>query len=489
MHNTFYPARKLTGLLLVVLFLASQSVTAQFDSLNLTVGTQITGATKQFQPHYITSNRWGSVTDRKFDPALFLSLSNKHVLHEFSPQNTDTGFIPRTLSFDYGAVVYGNNQFNDVLLQQGYGRISFKKWAITGGRFEELVGGMDPDLSTGSLGVSGNALPIPKIGIAVTDWVNVPFINGWLRFKGTFYHGWFGKGRYLNDAFYHEKTFYMQLVFGRLKLYGGLQHFGEWGGRRGNLTLDRNFKGFWNVLLVREATDGGGLPSTIRPGRAGDQRGLVEAGADWENESIRLHLYNQTPFETGIGIDFRNIDRLAGISVERKAPTGLKRILGEFIYTKQSEGYGREVHSYYNNGNYKTGWDYKDRIIGTPLFTNRVRASKYFDTIVPYDWSAPDNTIKPNSNIVNNRVVGLNLGALYNWNNSLQTKTVITLTRNYGALETNEFSPSKDQAYLLQEFRYNPETSKWNVVLALGYDFGDLSDNAGGLLKVGYRLF
>jgi hypothetical protein len=94
----------------------------------------------------------------------------------------------------------------------------------------------------------------------------------------------------------------------------------------------------------------------------------------------------------------------------------VQKVLFEFIYTKQAENYApaNARQAYYNNGFYKTGWEYDNRIIGTPLFINRYRAQDYLyfqnRGIKPFDWNAPN--LPGNSNIVYNQIVGGNIGLL-----------------------------------------------------------------------------
>ncbi|RZL69218.1 MAG: hypothetical protein EOO93_02170, partial [Pedobacter sp.] len=102
-----------------------------------------------------------------------------------------------------------------------------------------------------------------------------------------------------------EQTF-PQLGLKKLKLFGGVQHFAEWGGRRGDLQLERSFTGFLDVLFVRE-TDDGSTTGLLYPNRPGDHRGLLELGFNWENENLSIHGFHQTPFESGLEIDIKNV--------------------------------------------------------------------------------------------------------------------------------------------------------------------------------------
>lgn len=469
------------------------SVKAQFlDSLSVKAGTLGTVASKNYQPLWITSNRFGVISDQQVDLSTNLSISNKHVfvLKEFVD---DELFVHQDkILLGYGLNLINNNHFKNNIAQQAFVKLEYKNWSLRLGRFEEVLGNVDPVLSSGSLGVSGNAIPIPKMGIAVTDYTNVPFTHGWLQFKGSFAHGWFGNNRYMKNAYYHEKTFYLRAGKGPFKVYGGVQHFAEWGGKRGDRQLERSWKGFWDVVLVKQADDGsvGTAINGIKPSRAGDQRGLLEAGADLETGKAIFHGYAQVPFESGEEIDTRNRSVLAGFAVSFKE-SWIKKIVAEFIYTKNMNEFvsPKQRNSYYNNGYYRTGWEYDNRIIGTPLFMNRITASHYFSDIQPFDWNATENNIPGNENIVDNRISGIHAGIQYAVNKIIAAKTLFTYTRNYGTWAASEFDPVKVQFYTLQEFNIVPLHSRWAFKLAAAADFGQLSGNTGALLGCSYKIY
>ena len=463
-----------------------------FDSLSVSAGSLGTAASKSYQPVWLTSNRFGVITDKQADLSTNLSIVNKHALTIKEYLDDDLLVHQNNIVFSYGLNLVNNNHFKNSIAEQAFAKLEYKNWSLRVGRFEETLGDVDRNLSSGSLGVSGNALPIPKIGIAVTDYTLVPFTNGWLQFKGSFAHGWFGNNRYMKNAYYHEKTLYVRIGKGRFKVYGGLQHYAEWGGNRGNKQLERSWKGFWDVVLVKQADDGsvGTAVNGIQPSRAGDQRGLIEAGADLETDKLIFHGYAQVPFESGEEIDTRNRSVLAGLAVSFKE-SWFNKIVAEFLYTKNMNEFVsvKQRNSYYNNGYYRTGWEYENRIIGTPIFMNRTTASHYFSDIQPFDWNAAENTIPGNLNIVDNRISGIHVGAQYTVNPVIAARTLFTYTRNYGTWYASEFEPVKVQFYTLQEFNVAPVNSRWAFKLAAAVDFGQLGANAGAMLGCSYKIF
>ncbi|RZK45879.1 MAG: hypothetical protein EOO97_00325 [Pedobacter sp.] len=465
---------------------------AQFpDSTIITVGARGQYSSSDYQPLWLVANKYGTVADQKGDFSPFIRASSRHVLATLG-YSQDT--VDNSLYLKFGGALYANNYLKKAVLPEAYAILGYKNWALRFGRFQQITGDVDPELSTGSLGISGNSLPIPKIDFAVTEYTNVPWTRGFLKFKGNFSYGWFGNNRYMKEALYHEKTFYMQMGRGRLKVYGGLLHVAEWAGKRGRISLDRSFKGFLDVVLVNEADDGsvGTDQNGLRPSRAGDQRGLLEGGMSYEGNTVNLRGYVQVPFESGEEVDYQNRSALLGLVI---APTDqelkLKRLLVEILYTKEMTNwvFSGQRQTLYNNGYYKTGWEYEGMVVGTPLFMNRNRANKYFPEIVPYNWDAPNNSVIGNTNIVNNMLMAVHLGSVYQVTDAIAGKTLVTYVRNYGSLKTGPFFPVKVQFHAGQELTFRLPETKWDLKLGVGLDFGDLGTTIGGMLQYSYRVW
>ncbi|WP_119080295.1 capsule assembly Wzi family protein [Chitinophaga alhagiae] len=447
------------------------------DSLQLQAGTTGTVATQEYLPLWLTVKRFGTISDRKSDLSTYLRLRNAHRFGQ------EEDFYLR-----YGISLYNNNHFRDVFFEEAFARVGYRKWEIRGGRYEEMLGEADQELSSGAWGISGNALPIPKIGIALTEYADVPFTNGWLQVKGQFSHGWMGKEQYIRNAYLHEKTLYLRIGKERLKVYGGIQHFAVWGGNRSDLPKIKNsFSDYLNIVIGKEGDDGTVINEEIAPNRPGDHRGVLEGGVSWENEALQFMLYNQSMFETGQNISIKNTDRLLGLSYRNKNEDGaLRGLTLEFINTKKMNSWDplRVRESYYNNGIYLTGWEYQGRIIGTPLFINRQRGQHYFSDIRPYDWSQPKDSISGRGwNIISNRVTGLHLGGRYRIGTAIQGRTLITYTKNFGNYQnTATFNGGLTQWYTLQEIQWNTPLTGFSVTGGLAADWGKLGNNTGFML-------
>ena len=177
-----------------------------------------------------------------------------------------------------------------------------------------------------------------------------------------------------------------------------------------------------------------------------------------------------------------------------KEKSVIKKVLVEFIYTKTADSYAppENRQAYYNNGYYKTGWEYDNMIVGTPLFINRYRAQDYpyfqqRGINKPFDWNS--SNIPGNSNIIYNQIIGGNIGLLLQFNNKLSGKTKVTYTNG----KYQNSGPGLGQFYTLQELYYGISKSL-KVSAGFALDAGDFTNNVGGLIgihwqfKKGYKL-
>src|SRR5699024_9922855 len=131
-----------------------------------------------------------------------------------------------------------------------YGTIAYGAFQLKGGRFYDRIGDVFTPLSMGSLALSPNAAPIPKIKFGIFEYTSVPFTSGFVEVKGAIAHGWFGGHRRFNGTWLHEK--YVYLRFGgdfAFRPYIGLVHEAMWGGTSNdNFDNPDSFRDFLRVF-------------------------------------------------------------------------------------------------------------------------------------------------------------------------------------------------------------------------------------------------
>ena len=483
--------------LLVICFsLACFYSKAQFaDSLHIIVGTNATIASAEYQPLWMIANRHGTVANKKADLSSHILVSNQHLFLKRNRQPGDDTVQAHSY-ISYAVDLYNNNDFKKTFLQEAFIKGGIKSWELRAGRYEEIIGEVDPLLSSGSLAISGNALPIPKIGIANTRYTPVPYTKGWLQFKGRFSHGWLGQINYLKGAFLHEKSIYLRFGKKNFHLHGGLNHFAQWGGTHPNGKAPSRFKDYLYIITggKGDASDPVYQQGPIDIANAvGNHLIISDIGFSFQGNGSLFKLYTQTIFEKGkgrgpeerdrlVGLKITSRDRLIGFSWENAKHSILEKIVVEGLFTRHQGGPELYVgqDNYYNNATYKTGWVYQERIIGTPLFITRNDALKFhqdLDTTQISEW-----------NITSNRVNGWHFGFKGMVNNQLGYRMLTTYVQHYGNYNnTNVFEPFKKQLHLLVEGSYQVN-KRVNITAGLAQDTGDLSDNTGGSLRIEWLL-
>lgn len=512
-----------SSLLLIVL--STSQLLGQIDSIEYQVGTMFSTATQAYLPHWITANRFGILNDEEHN----VGLLRGKIQSSYK--------ITKNLSFGAGIDAIAKqpfikNQSTSLFFQQTFAKLKYGPFELTSGRIERTLGTHAEGISSGSLALSGNTRPIPYILLEVPDYEPVPFTKEFVKFKGTYGHGWLGEGeeRFVKGAYLHEKSLYLK--FGgnfKINFSAGLIHFVTWGGNYPSVgKLPSGFKDYVRLILGKSA-EGVDLTNPILLGEAsnalGNNLGIYDFGLYTNLKNIVILLYHQTPFEDWTGSRlFKNRDRLLGLNVKNKSRNKVVlNVVYEFLYTKWQSGpgipggpgdppgdsgygfpYGGR-DNYYNNAIYKTGWVYQGRVIGTPLFFTEARTQLYFPGFKEPDRSGFD------FNIVNNRIVAHHIGIEGNLK-YFNYKFLSTFTKNFGtyggingginkwgSIEDPDalyaFRPPKSQNYFLLELSSHPFSNNWTLTTAIAWDMGELSRNFGilagikknGILKINRR--
>jgi hypothetical protein len=374
-------------------------------------------------------------------------------------------------------------------------------------------------LSSGDLGVSRNARPIPKISIGFDDYVDVPFTKGWMKIKGAFAHGWMEKDRYVPNAFLHEKNFYLKFLDPWvLNFEIGFTHFVLFAGDVDTLDTVDSDTYYWDIITARELP--GIESSNFIPG---SHLGTIDFALNFKVHERDVKVFIQKPWEDSSQLGFagffskyfNNADHLIGVHVDDPIGNGwLNHLVIEYIHSTTQSGpgltdvpgevddpggilfnrgypYGQR-ENYYNNWFYASGWTHYGRTIGTPLYLTSPRVQDIYGDIdrgLDYERTF----------IYNNRVEGIHIGASGDITGKTSYEFRLTYTRNYG----NYFSrygrywERLDEPYFFEEGRthYYMMTTINHLIndristqVSLGYDFGEQNNSLGLLGKLSYRI-
>ncbi|MDZ7719220.1 MAG: capsule assembly Wzi family protein [Balneolaceae bacterium] len=286
----------------------------------------------------------------------------------------------------YGTSVIGRPGSQSTLsLNQGYLKIRGFGLEFAGGRFiDPSPLFYDNELGMGSLGVSTNASPIPKLKLGLRDWLSVPFTNDFLQVYGYVTHGWLGSARFGDNVLLHEKAGYFKLGGDRsVNVYGGLVHYVIWGGstpEEGD--IPNGFSDFIDIFFAQSGDES--TPGSEQAYVLGNQLGTWSFGSLIDLSGTDISIYLQSPIETNYDLKLKNMsDILTGISFDfgENATLPVDKFVYEYLYTKNQSG-PRRVNpdadpdvdrfrgnqNYYNHEIYESGWAYQYRTIGNPLF-------------------------------------------------------------------------------------------------------------------------
>lgn len=359
------------SLLVSILFLLLISPSGLYAQFSL----ETTGiiSSESTTPFWFQSNRHGIYSN---DGSQFLARFQYH----------DSYLDLEKIDLHYGASFIARpGDHSTLTLNQGYLKIQGYGLELVGGRF------IDPsplfynnELGMGSLGVSTNASPIPKIKLGVQEWIPVPFTKNFIKIYGYITHSWLGSERFGNNVLLHEKAGYLKFGGDRaVNIYGGLVHYVQWGGstpEEGD--IPNGFSDFIDIFFAQSGDES--TPGQEQAYVLGNQLGTWAFGSEIELQKADVSIYLQSPIETKYDLKFKNMnDILTGITVDftERSNLPIDKFLYEYMYTKNQGGprrldpdadadvdLYRGNQNYYNHEIYESGWAYQNRTIGNPLF-------------------------------------------------------------------------------------------------------------------------
>ena len=326
-------------------------------------------------------------------------------------------------SFDFGYGATALSRFSDTQnafrFEQLYGGIRFGGFQLKAGRFHDEIGeGMiRTDLSFGSMIQSQNAVPIPKIQLRTVDYIDVPFTQGVLSFKGMYSDGILEADREIESPYIHQKSLHAKISIENGEVMFGVIHNVVWAGThpdRGR--LPQGLDDYLRIVTLKPA-EPGSATKVEESNRLGNSVAAYDFAGTYRFHNTRLLLYRQIYLEDTVGARvWRSYwDGTYGIGLQRVEGSGLvNSFMYEIIHTikqdSESRFYPQGRANYYGHYAYQTGWTYKGAVIGNPLLT--------FD---------PES-----ERMINNVVVGHHIGVSGDINPALNYKFYVTYTRNHG---------------------------------------------------------
>jgi len=392
----------------------------------------------------------------------------------------------KTIDWSAGIALttYAGSETN-LFLTDAFVAVSLGALELSVGQQEESVGLMDTTLTSGSLSISGNSRPSPRIKLALPSFVSLGFTNNFVAFKGSYSDGILGKARVqygnirgIPALYLHHKAIYIRLgkPVHRLHLYGGFNHQVMWGGEALIFTGGLNTSAAYRYVVLGKPWAGS---------RVGNHFGTIDMGVQWRGKKWTYFAYRQNPYEDGSLSQLTNIsDGLNGLRISRiSMPDAyglqIRTFLIELLTTKSQGGsifdlnsqiFGRD--NYYNHYVYTQGWSYRGRNMGTSL----VPTQDIQNSDIPKDTTAFT---------MNNRLWAIHTGVLGKIQ-SINIQAKGTFSRNFGTYNY-PLEPARTQfSFLLQAEKAVSFAKGSFLNIRLATDLGNLYPTTFGL-EVGWR--
>ena len=357
-------------------------------------------------------------------------------------------------------------------------------------------------LSTGSLLISKNALPVTKLSLRTNEYKKFSIFNFQFSMKAGISHGWMSKEKYVKAPLLHEKFLYVNKnLKNQMTFRVGLVHEAMWGGEtEKHGKQPHSIKDYLRVLTFSPGSKSSLIQEQTNT--LGNHLGVWDIVFTKIKKKIEFKLYYQHPFEDGSGAYQHFFDELKALRFPSKSFDGLFGIelinnnsklfnilLYEYLNTMNQSGpeaasdstYGWD--NYYNHYIYQSGWVNNGRVIANPLFTLGSNLNHY-----------------SNSNyVINNRIKAHHIGILGNLFKKIEYKFLLTYSKNYGIFYDQSRFYSEDKIYnfnrglkqvsSLFELKFKNVWKNIDLQISYAVDRGELLDNSEGvLLKINYNL-
>ena len=430
--------------------------------------------------YYFRSSFYGSTQESL--PFWFGANVNGKVDQESSNFINELGFKKNIYNASNFRVLTGSNlvfrlsEKESIHFTELYSSVKYHAFQLDIGRFNQPIGLNNHDLSVGSMMVSKNAIPVTKISISNPDFVNIPFSNGILEYKGMYSHGWFTENRFVDDAYLHQKYLYLKINIDKFSGIGGIVHNAMWGGTSENQNvgkLPQSFSDYLRVITGSSADPDSDAPGGEISNALGNSLAAYEFGGSYENEKLRISLTRLFYLEDSVSRRFRSPwDGVWGMNLEFKENSSyVNAVTYEHINTRRQDSRSFQARgraNYYNHFVYRSGWSNYNRVVGIPLIT--------------YDSDI--------GRIDNNILVGHHIGINGTLSQNLAYLVFGTYSRNYGVVggkvppETVDFpSRREDQFSFLFKLDYEiPNLKGFQTNLSLASDFGEFYEDRFGVM-------
>ena len=426
----------------------------QGDTLHYTTEILGVASSGHYAPFWLQSNRNGNISASPYSGNISAGIykpatqSKRWYDYDFAVQLTGrvqsdmpTLFVPYQKR--------GTGYFNHL-----YAHVRLYFVDITAGIKPLVYESIDPLLCSGSMILSGNSQPLPRITIGINNYIPFPGLFGYMEIKGGMTHAWMTDNVYIQNCKFHHK--FVGLRFGGklpVNLSYEFHHAAEWGGISPVYgDVGSNFHSFLNVLMAQAGGTMANDQANAQGNHVGSQQlALTAKGEGWDVTAYWQNFFDDNFAFVGLGQNLP--DGIWGVSVQQTRWSYIQGLTYEYINTTDQSGpwhdrdglcYGAN-DSYYRNSVFQNGWNYFYRSMGTPFITSPLYNE--------------DGTIYTLNSRVRVHHIGIR-GDIYGF----KYRMLCSYARNFGNDNTSKILKSTNTAALLEVTKY--------VSKAWGLDFG-----------------
>ena len=306
---------------------------------------------------------------------------------------------------------------NTFFFPELYGALATENFDLRIGRFfRTQVLGQDNTNTIGSLLIGNNANALTGFEFRNKRFLSVPLFQGYLKYKFTFGNYLLPNNRFVEDAFFHSKDFYLQLHIGRYRLSAGIIHNVFWGGISPTVgRLPSSLSDFRRAIFNNSA--GSGAPSGEQINRLGNSVSGYDYAMSYRFDSFDVQISKLFFIEDRPASRHRSpFDGQWNATFNLKSGRFIDQIVYDHVNTKRQdakffEPFGRA--NYYTHSIYRSGFTNGNFVLGNPLI----------------EFNFGDDGINRS---VNNVLVAHHIGIQGQFSEKVFYTQKITYSRNYG---------------------------------------------------------
>ncbi|WP_254411886.1 capsule assembly Wzi family protein [Dyadobacter diqingensis] len=359
-------------LLFVFGFLCCFCAHAQDSTLTVNLSLTLSGSTGS-TPFWMRARQNGTI------PTANHFVSGQWGLYKiYHPHN------PRLFQWTAGAELITNYaKKGDVFFTDLYIAGKLGGFELLAGQKKNIVSLIDSSLGTGSLSLSGNARPFPRIQISTPEFQPLNFTDGFVSVKGALSEGmlgasniYFGSASAVPNTYFHHKQLYFRLgkYSDPLKVYFGMNHQAVWGGENqiAPILNTTSLKSYWNVLTGK----------SINHRKVGSNFGTTDLAIDFRVKNLKFFVYRNNIHENSSLFKIINFsDGLNGVTVRKENQRVKEKYFFIFnsinfeylsLNNQKNQFHPQElvvnkIADYYNSYLYTRGWSNYGLSMGTPF--------------------------------------------------------------------------------------------------------------------------